>query len=309
MPGIPDGNPDVIQGTIIGDQAQSAQMVASNQADYDENVLPTDRLAELQSKYKSQIRYFTTPSTYYFFMNQRTPPFNDLKVRQAVNYAIDRSQLVKIFGGLGKPTENFLPPTYPQYNKINPYPYNLAKAKQLVASSGTKGMKVTVYGERDVQVSSAAVTYLQGVLKSLGYNASLRLLNSGNYFTVIDNQSTKAQIGYDDWFEDYPYPSDWFNVLQNGENITKIHNNNDSNVDVPAINKGIDKLDHLPPSQALSPAVNNGWAQIDNTLMTKYASEAPYLNRLLTAFFSTRMNMSCDINDDDYDDIAQFCLK
>src|SRR5207249_579446 len=83
----------------------------------------------------------------YFFMNMRLAPFNNLKARQAVNYAIDRQELVRLRGGLGVPTYNFLPPGYPQYKKItpDPYPYNLQKAKQLVQQSGTAGQKVTVY--------------------------------------------------------------------------------------------------------------------------------------------------------------------
>ena len=49
-------------------------------------------------------------------------------MRQAVNYALNREALVRIYGGLAKTTENVLPPTYPQYKKLNLYPYNLAKA-------------------------------------------------------------------------------------------------------------------------------------------------------------------------------------
>jgi peptide/nickel transport system substrate-binding protein len=290
---------------MTDDITQSAQYVESGQYDYDENLLPSDRLAQLQSKYKDQIKFYTTPSTYYFFMNQRTPPFNNLKVRQAVNYAIDRSALVKLRGGLGKVTENFLPPSYPQYKKINPYPHNLQKAKQLVQQSGTKGMKVTVYTISDVDFDKAAGEYLQGVLKSIGYNAGIRELSGDNYFVIVGNQKTKAQIGFTDWFEDYPYPTDWFNVLQYGPVIHEVHNNNNSNVDIPAMNN----LAHLPPSQALSASTNAAWAKLDNDLMTKYATEVPYLNGILTSFFSSRMDMSCDIFDDSQDDFAQFCLK
>ena len=93
--------------------------------------LPTDRLKQLQQKYGDQIKLWRTPSTYYFFMNQRTPPFDNLKARQAVNYAINRQTLVNLRGGLGVPTENFLPPTYPQYKKITPpaYPYDLVEGE------------------------------------------------------------------------------------------------------------------------------------------------------------------------------------
>jgi len=228
-----------------------------------------------------------------------------------VNYAIDRQQLVNLRGGLGVPTWNFLPPSYPQYKKISPtpYPYNLQKAKQLVQQSGTKGQTVTVYTISDVSVDLSTGEYLQGQLKKIGYNAKLKPLASANYFTIVGNQSTKAQIGFTDWFEDYPYPSDWFNILQNGENITKVHNNNYGNVDDKAINKRIDTLDHLPPSQALSAGTNGKWAAIDRDLMVKDASTAPYLNGILTSFFSTEMDPSCDIFDDSQDDVAQFCRK
>jgi peptide/nickel transport system substrate-binding protein len=311
IPAIPNGNPDQIQATMTDDLAQSAQLVASGKDMYDENTLPTDRLQFYKNKYGSLIKFFTTPSTYYFFMNQRTPPFDNLKARQAVNYAIDRNQLVNLRGGLGVPTWNFLPPSYPQYKKITPtpYPYDMAKAKQLVQQSGTAGMKVTIYTIGDVSIDKATGEYLQGQLKKAGWNAQIRELAGANYFTIVGNQSTKAQIGFTDWFEDYPYPSDWFNVLQNGEHITQVHNNNYGNVDDKSVNKQIDALDALPPNQALSTSTNAAWAKIDNDLMVKDASTVPYLNGILTSFFSSKMNVACDIFDDNNDDPAQFCLK
>ncbi len=309
IPTVPQGNPDQVVGSIMTDESASAQQVISGAADYDENLLPTDRLAQIQKKYGDKVKFFTTPSTYYFFMNQRTPPFDKLQARQAVNYAIDRDQLVKIRGGLGRTTQNFLPPTYPQYKKIDFYKHDLAKAKQLVQQSGTKGMKVTVFTIGDDQVDKATGEYLQGVLKQIGWNAGIRELASGTYFTVVGNQATKAQIGFTDWFQDYPYPTDWFNILENGENITSVHNNNYSNVNFPAVNKEIDRLGALPPDQANSKSTNDAWAKVDHDLMVKYASEVPYLNGLLTDFFSSRMDRGCDVTTNFYADFSQFCLK
>jgi peptide/nickel transport system substrate-binding protein len=309
IPTVPQGNPDVVIGTITDDLAASAQKVISGQADYDENLLPTDRLAQIQKKYASQVKFFTTPSTYYFFMNQRTPPFDNLKARMAVNYGIDRAQLVKIRGGLGKTTQNFLPPTYPQYKEITTYKHDVAKAKQLVQQSGTKGMKVTVYTIGDDEIDKATGEYLQGVLKEIGWNAGIRELAGGTYFTIVGNQATKAQIGFTDWFQDYPYPTDWFGVLQDGTKITETHNNNNSNVDVPAVNKEIERLSHLPPDQARSSDTNDAWAKLDHDLMVKYASQVPYLNGLLTDFFSKRMDPSCNVITNFYSDFSQYCLK
>jgi len=311
IPGIPTGNPDQITALMTADLSRSAQLVQSNQYDYDENTLPTDRLKQLQQKYGTQIHLWRTPSTYYFFMNQRTPPFNNIKARQAVNYAINRQTLVDLRGGLGVPTWNFLPPTYPQYKKLNPtpYPYNLQKAKQLVQQSGTKGMTVGVYTQSDDSQAKAQGEYLGAQLSKIGWKTQMHEIASANYFVVVGNQATKAQIGFTDWYEDYPYPTDWFQVLEYGPNIHQIHNNNNSNVNFKDTNNAINHLAHLPPTQAFTSSTDNAWANLDKTLMTKYTSEAPFLNAVITSFFATRMNPQCDVFTDLFDDPAQMCLK
>jgi peptide/nickel transport system substrate-binding protein len=311
IPGIPTGNPDKIVAILTDDLAQAAQYVESGAYNYDEKLLPTDRLKELQSKYGSQIKLWRTPSTYYFAMNQRLAPFNNLKARQAVNYAINRQTLVNLRGGLGVPTWNFLPPTYPQYKKITPtpYPYNLSKAKELVKASGTAGMTVGVYTISDDTVDKAQGEYLAQQLSKIGWKPKLHELAGANYFTIIGNQSTKAQIMWTNWFEDYPYPTDWFDVLQNGANIHQIHNNNNSNVNFKDTNSEIDRLGHLPPEQAFSSSTTADWAALDKQLMVKYASEAPFLNGVLTSFFSAKTDPNCDVFDDLFDDPAEMCLK
>ena len=68
-------------------------------------------------------------------------------------------------------------------------------------------------------------------------------------------------------------------------------------------------LAHLPPSQALAASTNAAWAKIDRDLVVQQASTAPYLNGILTSFFSSKMDVSCDIFDDNNDDLAQMCMK
>lgn len=313
IPGIPNGNPDKITALMTADLSRSAQLVQSNQYDYDENTLPTDRLKQLQQKYGPQIHLWRTPSTYYFAMNERLKPFNNIDARKAVNYAINRQTLVNLRGGLGVATSNFLPPTYPQYKKItpDPYPYSLAKAKQFVQKSGTAGQTIGVYTMSDDSIAKAQGEYLAGQLNKIGWKTQMHELASANYFTIIGNQKTGAQIMYTDWFEDYPYPTDWFQVLEYGPNIHQIHNNNNSNVNFSETNNTINHLAHLPPTQAFSASTNTAWANLDKTLMTKYVSEAPFLNSVITSFFATRMNTSpqCDVFTDLFDDPAQMCLK
>jgi peptide/nickel transport system substrate-binding protein len=302
---VPAGNPDKMTIDIFGDPGIALTRTLQGQEDYDFYQPPNDRLAELQSKYANQIKVYTPANTFYFFMNNRVAPFDNVKVRQAVNYAINREALVRIYGGLAQPTENVLPPTYPQYQKLNLYPYNLAKAKSLIAASGQKGASVTVWNH-DRGTDPKASAYLTDVLNSIGLNAKEKIINSAVYWTTVGNQATKAQIGFADWFQDYPHPLDWFDVLLNGERITQTHNNNYANFNDKAVNAKIDALKKEP---SLTNSVNTQWAAVDKMTMEQ-APWAPFMNRQFTDFFNADMDLSCYVNHVLYQfDFSQICHK
>ena len=290
IPTMPSGNPDQVVGTIITDPVAAYQRVASDKADYDFQPVPNDRLPEAQSKYKDRLRIYTNANTYYYALNNAIPPFNNMKAREAVQYAVDPQAIISgVYGGLGRPTQNFLPPGYPQYKKINAWNFDLAKAKQLVQQSGTAGATVDVYGPNE-DPSKASTEYLAGQLTKIGYKPKLHLLSHAVYFQTIGNQATKAQAMFTDWYQDYPHPIDWFDTLLNGNRITKIHNNNVGNVNVPSVNKEIEALKKIT---TLTPQVNDRWAKVDKDLMATYHTTVPYMNRSSTDFFSSKMDMNC----------------
>ena len=290
IPTMPSGNPDKVVGKIITDPVAAYQQVVSGKADYDFQVVPNDRLPEAQSKYKDQLKIYTAANTYYYFLNNKLPPFNNLKARQAVEYSIDRNAIISgVYGGLGRPTQNFLPPDYPQYKKIDHWKYDLAKAKQLVKQSGTAGATVDVYGPNE-DPSKASTEYLASQLSKIGYKPKLHLLSHQVYFTTIGNQATKAQAGFTDWYQDYPHPVDWFDVLLNGNRITQTHNNNPGNVNVKSVNA---QIESLKKKTELTPAVNDAWAKVDQDLMVTYATTVAYMNRSATDFFGPKQDLSC----------------
>ncbi|MDX6518707.1 MAG: peptide/nickel transport system substrate-binding protein [Gaiellaceae bacterium] len=302
---VPDGNPDKVVGTILEDDTAALQQTLNNTADYDFHSIPTDRLAAIQNKYPDQLKIYTPANTYYFFVNTRQRPFDKVQVRQAVNYAIDRDALVRLYGGLANPTENVLPPTYPQYKKISMYPHDVAKAKQLIKAAGATGQAVTVWGN-DSETSKKPVAYLADVLNSIGLKAKLKIVNASVYWTTIGNQATKAQIGFADWFQDYPHPLDWFDVLLNGNRITQTHNNNYSNANNPAINAKIDALKKQPK---LTASVNQQWADVDK-MVAQQALWVPYINRQFTDFFGKDVDTSCYITHVLYQfDFSRICKK
>ena len=303
---VPTGNPDKVVWDVIGDDSVALQRVISGQDDWEGyHPIPPDRLSSVQSKYGADIKTFTPANTYYFFMNTRVAPFDKLQVRQAVNYAVDRAALVRVYGGLATPTENILPPTYPQYKKHTLYPYNLAKAKSLIKAAGATGASVTVWNhDRGLDLKASA--YLVSVLNSIGLKAKEKIINSAVYWTTIGNQATKAQIGFADWFQDYPHPLDWIDVLLNGTRITQTHNNNYADYNNPAVNAKIAQLKQVPE---LSNAVNAQWAALDAQIM-KDAPWVPFINRQFTDFFNSSVDLSCYENHVLYEfDYATICKK
>jgi peptide/nickel transport system substrate-binding protein len=302
---VPAGNPDKVVWDIVADAATALHRTTNGQDDWDPQQIPSSSLKSVEAKYAGQLKVYTPPNTYYFFMNTRVAPFDNVLVRRAVNYAIDRDALAQIYGGLASPTENILPPTYPSYAKHTLYPHDLAKAKKLVKQAHAASAKVTVWNHA-YGLDPKATEYLVGVLDSIGLKARQHTVTSAVYWATIGNQATNAQIGFADWFQDYPHPLDWFDVLLNGERITKTYNNNYANFDDKAVNAEIDALNKqaIPTSP-----VNSRWASLDRQIMIQ-APWAPFLNREFTDFFNEKVEVACYVNHVVYGfDYSTICMR
>ena len=147
------------------------------------------------------------------------PPFDKLAARQAFNYAIDRSKAVAGFGGVdgAAVTCQILPAGMPGYRPYCPYTRNptgngawtgpdLARARKLVAASGTRGQKVVFWtGPTAVRAASSG-SLAVATLKQLGYRASLKSRpgDDATTSTRSSDSRTRAQAGFDAWAQDYP---------------------------------------------------------------------------------------------------------
>jgi peptide/nickel transport system substrate-binding protein len=283
---LPAGHVDKIEIEIQRNQSTQVNDVESGKLNWIFDPPPTDRYQEVKEKFEgSQFQTEPTISTYYFWMNQATEPFNNLKVRQAVNYAVDPAALERIYTGQIVGTQQILPPGMPGYKKFELYPHDVAKAKELVAESGVKDKEVTVWTDSESPNNDAG-TYYQGVLEEIGFKVNLKILNPDNYFTVIGNTSTpNLDTGFTDWFQDYPHPND-FMFLLNGENIQSTNNQNFGQVNIPALNKKIDQL----AQEQLGPQQETEYAELDEEFM-KEAAWAPYGTRTLSLFVSENINL------------------
>jgi peptide/nickel transport system substrate-binding protein len=269
----PDGYPDQITQSFGLTVEAQVTAVENGQADWGYDFPPADRLNELGTKYAAQTHLTPLTAFWYAPMNVNIPPFTSLKARQAVNYAIDRNALIKIFGGpkLATPSCQVLPPGFPGNKPYCPYTKNpgatwsapdVAKAKQLVNASGQKGAKVVVISAND-EVQKAVGVYLASVLNEIGFKATAKAISGNIAFTYPQNTKNHVQINVQQWYQDYPAASDFLHILFGCESF---HPGSDSSINMAGFcNKPINAQMNaaLKLENTNFPKANAMWAKID----------------------------------------------
>jgi peptide/nickel transport system substrate-binding protein len=294
----PDGYPDVVLYDFGLTNTEEVTEVQNGEADWTFDAPPSDRLGELGRDYASQVHLSLLTEIYYAAMNVNEPPFNDLRVRLALNDAIDRAALVKLYGGqrLAAPACQTLPPGIPGYEPYCPYGLksqaswsgpDMAHAKELVRQSGTAGQSVTVVTD-DGTIGKSIGTYLAGVLNGLGYKATTHSLSGAIEYTYIQNSKNKMQIGVSYYAQDYPSPSDFLNVMYS---CASFHPGSDSSINISGFcDHGID--DTMRRAIALSitdpTAANKIWSQVDRRITDQAPAAVLFVPRQID-FVSKRV--------------------
>jgi YVTN family beta-propeller protein len=202
----PDGFPDEIEFRDHVDSKAAVTAVERGQADVVGGRIgvPAKRFEEVKTRYHAQLHVNRVPATVFIlFFNTRLRPFDDVRVRRALNYAVDRGAVARAQGGpdLAQPFCQIRPPSVVGYLPYCPYTIDpsstgawkapdLARARRLVAASGTSGMKVTVWAWANVEPAARQVV---AALRRLGYPTRLRRIALwGAYSAKVLDQNTRA---------------------------------------------------------------------------------------------------------------------
>jgi len=215
----PDGNPNVVIWRLSPSPKEEVSAIEQGKADWTWDPIPPAELRVLQVEYPAQVHPNPASAVEFDALNTGAAPFNNLRVRQALNYAIDRRKIAQWYGGLmaATPTCQPLLPGLLGYVRYCPYTRdpqsnglwtapNLPLAKKLVAESGTKGELVNVWGVSDGTVPTQEPAYIAQVLRSLGYRTTFRVAAS---WTVQGLQPQLQMSAIGDWSPDYPDPSSY----------------------------------------------------------------------------------------------------
>lgn len=306
MPQLPSGFVNKIEVTVLRNPQTQVEDIEAGRYDWMENPPPADRYAEVKDKYEgTQYRSEPTESTYFFWMNTTEAPFDDVRVRQAVNYAVDPEALERIYAGQIVPTQQILPPGMPGYEQFELYPYDRDKSRAMVDEADPADRQITVWTDNERSQEEAG-TYLAEVLKDIGFEVKLQVLNADNYFTIIGNQSTSnLDIGWASWFQDYPHPNDFFQPLLSEASIFPTNTTNLARFADPKLSSKIEELAEKP----LNSAVEAEYADLDREFMEQ-APWVPYGTGTLGTFVSSAIDLDQVIYNPTFNqDLTSFRFK
>jgi peptide/nickel transport system substrate-binding protein len=199
---------DSVTWTDVPDDNTRQLQVTSGQAQIDQ--FPSwSTVAALKSAPNVTMSLFPSTETNYLAFNEKVKPFQDVNVRRAISYAIDRNALVKaVLFGNGTPANSIFPPQVPYYDPSSGgLQYNMAAAKAALAKSSVpRGFTTTLLLPSGNSDYATIATIVQSELKPLGITVQVQQAdpNTANE----DFQSGKYDMSFSLWTMDIPDPDE-----------------------------------------------------------------------------------------------------
>jgi len=294
----------------IGNSQEAIRLrVESDQSDYAAGGIPAAAYADVASKYgvnKSQ--FYVKPQlivSYFAFNHDRDIFKNNVKLKKAINFAIDRKAILNQAGYLsGKRTDQILPPGMAGFKDADIYPLkgpNLTAAKKF-ATGNTRDGKVVFYTS-STATSAAQAQIVQFNLKQIGLDVEVKQFARA---VQIDKESTRGEpfdITNEGWIADYADPYDFIDVLLNGKNLQPQHNNNIAYWNDPKFNAKMNAAARLSGAKRYST-----YGALDIDIMKNGVPWAPRSNANARVFVSK--SFGCFTFNAIYTvDLAASCIK
>lgn len=312
--GVPEAKLDRITTRIIANKTTLAQDVLTGKLDYMSDSPPPDMLPRVRGEAGDRYEEHPTASTIWFFLNSRLPPFDDARVREAVNYAVDKPAVERVYAGQLQGGCSFLPPGLTGYDKrldLSGCPFghpaegpDVGRARALIRAAGAEGTKVRVWGYDQPPQKDVTQAYAQ-MLNQIGLEAQVKLVDFSVWRQTIGNADTRAQTGFEGLTPAFFHPLAYF-TLVHGDAIRDENNRNTSNIDDPRINRTLDRLERERDTDAVA----RDWVELNRYLVSQ-GYLVPVGHRIRGTFVSQRIDFeSCTFFHPIYlEDFSRFCLK
>jgi ABC-type transport system substrate-binding protein len=191
-----------------------------------------------EPRYQPLLRKVTTLRTQYLGMNCSLAPYNDRRVRQALNFAVNKEKLLRLINGRGVVAKGFVPPQMPGYRSSVPgYPYNPERARQLLAEAGLpQGFRSTLWIRNDDTTSRLAQAVQQDLV-AVGVHVQIKQIAWGPFLDAVKSADA-VPLFLLGWEADFPDAANFLEVLLHSKFIGT---NNNTNYRDPAVDAALDE--------------------------------------------------------------------
>jgi ABC-type transport system substrate-binding protein len=273
--------PDSLVFDFNVDQSVGIMRVQNGQADLDGDGIPPANYLQLiaNPQTKSQITAGTIPAVILLCLNTQVKPFDNLKVRQAIEYAINKPHLMQLLNNRGAAATSILPRALPGFanDTYNPYPYDPAKAKALLTEAGyPNGFSTTLGSAAEETAGDAIVSEVKNDLQAIGISVTAEPLPQDATAIAQMPMTTFS------WYMDYPDPCDFIDGFVTSPAVTG--GSNMAFLSDPVVAKEASQADQM----ANGPARVQLYEKIDAGAMQD-AGYVPLFYPELTFFHSARV--------------------
>ena len=221
---------------------------------------------------KSRIHSIKAPGINYLALNVDT--IKDVRVRQAIEYAINKQTVRGAFGGsaYGDYATTMINPGTPGYKQFALYGTDpqgdVAKAKALMKQAGAKNLSLSLAVESTATQDQVA-TAIKSALAPIGITVNIQQIPRAAYFPTIENVKNSYDMTWADWFADFPSPSTVLPILFNGAQLkaTPQSIQDYSRLNDPAINKQINAIAKMTNAAQ----ANAAYSTLDQAINAKAA--------------------------------------
>lgn len=194
---------DSITWRPVVDNNTRAAMLQTGEAHFAFPV-PLEQVSLL--KKNSKLDVVTTPSIMqrYISLNVTQKPFDNPKVREALEYAINRQALVKVaFAGYATPATGIVPPAIDFSRSYTPLPYNPAKARELLKEAGyPQGFETTLWASHNHTTAQKVLQFTQQQLAQVGVKVKVTAMDAGQRAAEVEGKGqkeNKVRMFYTGW--------------------------------------------------------------------------------------------------------------
>ncbi|MCQ4084830.1 ABC transporter substrate-binding protein [Streptomyces sp. RB6PN25] len=200
-------------------------------------------------------------NTRFISINTTHKPLNDVRVRQAIEYALDKDALRTARGGpiAGDIATTLLPPSTPGFVPDDPYPSpgekgDPAKAKALLAEAGhASGLSLTLDAPA-TPTGEAQAQAVQASLGQAGIKVNINAIATSAFYSTVGNTSQEHDLVIAGWTPDWPGASTYLPIVFDGRQITAQGNNNYSQYNSDKVNTRLDQIAKMTDPAAAATA-------------------------------------------------------